>query len=179
MAKAIVCSSQKNSTGHNIYLISLSMNAQSSTATFFQFEADFVESLRCIPMQVRFKLDTCGIKLKLPEWFQLSRSERQQLAEMPCETPAGIQAYRDFLCQLVQQRCGSTATDLAVDPTPDWMNETAIPASVAARAEAANVEVTATQWAMLSPLQRFALVKLSRSQHEHKNFPIALEEFKV
>jgi hypothetical protein len=26
---------------------------------FFQFEADFVESLCCIPMQVRLKLDTC------------------------------------------------------------------------------------------------------------------------
>ncbi len=33
--------------------------------SLFQFEADFVASLRCIPIQVRYKLDTCGIKLKL------------------------------------------------------------------------------------------------------------------
>lgn len=37
---------------------------------FFAFESDFVDSLRCIPMVVRYKLDTCGIKLKLPEWVK-------------------------------------------------------------------------------------------------------------
>jgi len=36
-------------------------------ADFFEFEADFVDSLRCIPMHVRLKLDTC-IKLKLAQW---------------------------------------------------------------------------------------------------------------
>jgi hypothetical protein len=54
--------------------------------TFFQFEADFVESLRCVPMQVRYKLDTCGVKLKLPDWNHFSQAERQQLVELPCET---------------------------------------------------------------------------------------------
>lgn len=39
---------------------------------FFAFEADFVVSLGCIPMRVRYKLDTCGIKLKLPQWHQLT-----------------------------------------------------------------------------------------------------------
>ncbi|NET53376.1 MAG: hypothetical protein F6K09_33390 [Merismopedia sp. SIO2A8] len=62
---------------------------------FFQFEADFVNSLRCIPMQVRFKLDTCGIKLKLIQWHNFNQQERQALVEMPCTTPAEIQAYRE------------------------------------------------------------------------------------
>ncbi len=31
----------------------------------FDFESDFVASLRCIPMCVRFKLDLCEIKLSL------------------------------------------------------------------------------------------------------------------
>ena len=53
---------------------------------FFKFEADFVESLRCIPMQVRMKLDTCGVKLKLTHWHQFSQQERQTLVEMPCLT---------------------------------------------------------------------------------------------
>jgi len=35
---------------------------------FFDFEADFVLSLRCIPMIVRYKLDTYGVKLKLAHW---------------------------------------------------------------------------------------------------------------
>jgi hypothetical protein len=44
---------------------------------FFEFEADFVEALRCIPMQVRLKLDTCGIKLKLQDWNHFNQAERQ------------------------------------------------------------------------------------------------------
>jgi hypothetical protein len=37
--------------------------------------------------------------------------------------------------------------------------------------------VTLQQWASLTPLQRFALIKLSRSSHEDKNFLPALKEF--
>lgn len=36
---------------------------------------------------------------------------------------------------------------------------------------------TATQWAALLPLQRFALVKLARSRHENENFVPAMREF--
>jgi hypothetical protein len=35
------------------------------------------------------------------------------------------------------------------------------------------------QWAALSPLQRFALIKLSRSSHENSNFLPALKEFQL
>ncbi|MFM7384388.1 MAG: nitrate reductase associated protein, partial [Microcystaceae cyanobacterium] len=55
---------------------------------FFQFEQDFVASLRCIPMLVRMKLDTCGVKLKLTHWHQLDQTERQNLVTWPCTTPA-------------------------------------------------------------------------------------------
>ena len=53
---------------------------------FFAFEADFVDSLRCIPMQARYNLDTCGIKLKLTDWNQMTPDERQALVEQPCTT---------------------------------------------------------------------------------------------
>ncbi len=33
------------------------------------------------------------------------------------------------------------------------------------------------QWQALSPLQRFALIKLSQAGHEHRNFALALAEF--
>jgi Conserved nitrate reductase-associated protein (Nitr_red_assoc) len=35
------------------------------------------------------------------------------------------------------------------------------------------------QWATLTPDQRFALLKLSRSNHENRNFLPALKEFQV
>lgn len=144
---------------------------------FFQFEADFVDSLRCIPMQVRFKLDTCGVKLKLPHWHQFSQSERQALVEQPCETAAEIASYRSHLQQLVQTHTGELPTDLPIDPQPAWMNATTIPESVQVQAESLQQTISPEQWGHLTPLQRFALIKLSRSQHENKNFLPAMQEF--
>ena len=46
---------------------------------YFNFEEDFVENnVRCIPMIVRFKLDACGIKLKLSEWSKMVIEERKK-----------------------------------------------------------------------------------------------------
>ncbi|MBV8887214.1 MAG: nitrate reductase associated protein [Chroococcidiopsidaceae cyanobacterium CP_BM_RX_35] len=147
-------------------------------AQFFQFEADFVESLRCIPMQVRLKLDTCGIKLKLPQWHRLSPEERQALVELPCTTASEVQAYRALLQRLVLERVGETATDLPVETNPAWMDATTVHPSVQASAhQEIGITITPKQWATLTPEQRFALIKLSRSNHENENFLPALKEF--
>ena len=144
---------------------------------FFQFEADFVESLRCIPMQVRLKLDTCGVKLKLNQWNQFNQIDRQQLIDLPCETSSEATAYREFLHQLIRAQTGMDATDLAIDPAPPWADPVTIPASVHAKSTEVGVTLSLTQWATLTPLQRFALIKLSRSGHENHNFLPALREF--
>jgi hypothetical protein len=144
---------------------------------FFQFEADFVDSLRCIPMQVRFKLDTCGVKLKLPHWNHFSQAERQELVDLPCATDPEIAAYRARLRQLVQAQTGELPSDLAIDAHPAWMDATTVPESVQTQAQSVGYVLTVEQWASLTPLQRFALIKLSRSQHENKNFLPALQEF--
>ncbi|NEP02858.1 MAG: nitrate reductase maturation protein NarM [Symploca sp. SIO2E9] len=144
---------------------------------FFHFEADFVNSLRCIPMQVRFKLDTCGIKLKLVQWHNFDQQERQALVEMPCTTPVEIQTYREFLRHLVKEHTGLEATDLAIEPDPPWMSSKVIPDSVQEKAEEVGIALLSEQWANLSILQRFVLIKLSRPSHENKNFLPALEEF--
>ncbi len=144
---------------------------------FFQFEADFVESLRCVPMQVRLKLDTCGVKLKLPQWNKFNQDDRQLLVDTPCETDSETADYRNLLHHLVLQRTGDTATDLAIDPHPDWENVTIIPNSVQEKAQDVGVTLSQTQWTSLTPLRRFALIKLSRSGHENNNFLPALKEF--
>lgn len=145
--------------------------------SYFQFEADFVDSLRCIPMRVRYKLDTCGIKLKLHHWHQFTQTERQQLVDLPCESTQEVLRYRDTLQALVSHYSGSPAQDLPVEPQPAWLDETQIPESVQTKAKEAAVALTLEQWANLSPLQRFALIKLSRSGHENRNFAPALREF--
>jgi hypothetical protein len=140
---------------------------------FFKFEDDFVDSLRCIPMQVRYKLDTCGVKLKLSDWNPLTPTERQALVDTPC-TLASAQDYRSLIHRVVQAHTPELPADLPIDSQPPWMDETMIPESVMEKAEGA---IALPQWIALTPLQRFALIKLSRSQHENKNFLPALKEF--
>ncbi len=143
---------------------------------FFQFEADFVASLRCIPMQVRYKLDTCGIKLKLQHWHGFSTSERQQLIDLPCATNTEIKSYRENLRSLVFQYFKTYPSDLPIDANPAWM-QIIIPNSVLQHAQELHMAIALNQWQNLTPLQRFALIKLSTSNHENSNFLPALQEF--
>lgn len=146
---------------------------------FFEFEADFVDSLRCIPMQVRMKLDTCGVKLKLSHWHDLTDEERQSLVDLSCTTEKESQAYREFLHKLILERTGTPASDLPVEDSPAWMDAKSVPPIINEKAQELGLTVTPSQWASLTPLQRFALIKLSRASHENKNFLPALEEFKL
>ncbi|MGB3492035.1 MAG: nitrate reductase associated protein [Elainellaceae cyanobacterium] len=147
--------------------------------TFFKFEADFVQSLRCIPMAVRYKLDTCGVKLKLEHWNHFSEIERQSLVEQPCETSTDINEYRDRLQSLVTQHTGSPAKTLPIDEHPDWAKSDVIPAQVTQKGTECGTVITPEQWATLTPMQRFALIKLSRPSHENKSFVPALQEFNL
>lgn len=146
---------------------------------FFQFETDFVESLRCIPMQVRMKLDTCGVKLKLIHWNQFTLQERETLVEMPCTIAEEVDTYRQYLQNLVIQHTGVPASELPIEAHPAWMDATTIPVSVHEKAQEFDIFLTQDQWAVLTPAQRFALIKLSRPSHENKNFLPALKEFQL
>ncbi|KZL47908.1 MULTISPECIES: nitrate reductase associated protein [Cyanophyceae] len=146
-------------------------------ADFFEFEADFVDSLRCIPMQVRYKLDTSGIKLKLSHWHQMTQDERAALVELPCNTQTEIQAYQNYLQQLILERTGNPPTKLPIEPDPLWMDSQTVPASIQEKAQEMGITLTLQQWTALTPLQRFALIKLSRPGHENKNFSRAIAEF--
>ncbi len=148
-------------------------------AIFFHFETDFVESLRCIPMQVRFQLDTCGVKLKLHQWNLFTLADRSRLVDLDPQTDLEIAAYRDLLVELILARSGEAATFLSIDPQPAWLQETIIPSVLATKASTAGINLSVVDWQKISPLQRFALIKLSNSSHEQNNFLPALQEFKL
>ncbi len=150
-----------------------------NSQNFFQFETDFIESLNCIPMVVRMKLDTCGVKLKLTHWHQFSQEERVNLVNMPCSSTEEAQRYQEFLQNLVQAKTGSFARELSVPPCPPWLDAINIPDDVQQKAAAFDVSISQQQWSELTPLQRFALIKLTRPSHENKNFLPALKEFQL
>ncbi|NJK39797.1 MAG: nitrate reductase maturation protein NarM [Oscillatoriales cyanobacterium SM2_3_0] len=145
----------------------------------FEFEADFVKSLRCIPMGVRYKLDIVGIKLKLEHWHQFSYKLRQTLVEAHVEEPESIAHYRTLLEDAVKHHSSVPLKELPIDPNPPWNIAVDIPDSVQQKAAELNVAITLEDWKSLSPLERFALIKLSRPSHENHNFLPALKEFGI
>lgn len=142
----------------------------------FQFEQDFIDSLRCIPMVVRLKLDTCGVKLKLNHWHQFTQTERQALVRLPCDTRGNIVAYQQYLQGLVVRYTGQPAKEIEVPVRLPWLEPTA-PDQVQAKAAAHGLSISDDAWQMLTSAQRFALIKLSRPSHENRNFIPAMQEF--
>jgi hypothetical protein len=148
------------------------------SSPFFQFEADFVEGLRCIPMQVRFKLDTCGVKLKLQHWHQFTPEERRSLVDLSCDGSSSEgEQYRTYLQAMVTRYTGGPAGTLPIEPAPPWQQGDRLPEQVQAEAQRHGLTLTTGQWGDLTPLQRFALIKLSRPGHENRNFLPACQEF--
>ncbi|MDB5105605.1 MAG: hypothetical protein JWP91_3294 [Fibrobacteres bacterium] len=150
---------------------------QDPGSEFFGFEADFVDSLRCIPMAVRMRLDITGVKLKLNEWSKLSRDQRLELASKPCGTETEIEAYREAVSRMAEESSGARPSMLPELPETVWENADLVPEQVLEQAHALGMELPLAAWASLHPLQRFALVKLSRPGHENRNFPPAMREF--
>lgn len=145
----------------------------------FEFEQDFVESLHCIPMIVRYKLDSCGVKLKLEHWNKFSQEARQQLVQTSINTPEEIAVYRSLLYQLAEQYTNIPLKDLPIEDHPLWLEIKKLPDVVEQKAREIGINITLKQWQDLSPLQRFALIKLSRPSHENNNFLPALREFNI
>jgi hypothetical protein len=146
---------------------------------FFDFESDFVSTLKCVPMIVRYKLDSCGVKLKLHEWAKFSLADKESLATLPCFDTEEIQQYRNYVLLLVKSYFFYEASLLGfVDD--NWNNISNVPEEIQQKAaEWECRSLSLNSWIKLDTLQRFALVKLSRSGHEGKNFPVALREFGV
>jgi hypothetical protein len=154
------------------------MNLYEVENVFFKFEEDFVEAgIRCIPMIVRFKLDACGLKLKLAEWSKMTAEERGELAMAACESSEEIARYRDKLTRLILMRTGNPATPIPVPDSPAWSRTDEIPYTVREKLQESSFDLSLPQWQQLTHLQRFALLKLSYPGHENKNFPRAMAEF--
>lgn len=146
----------------------------------FAFEADFVATLRCVPMAVRFKLDRVGIKLSLRQWSRMEREDRQRLLDAPCETDADVESYHTCLCDLIRLRSREEPRMLDERPTSAQWPRHPMPDSVRRQAKLQGLrEPSAERWSKLPELHRFALVKLSRDNHDNVNLGAAMLELGV
>jgi hypothetical protein len=142
----------------------------------FEFEADFVDTLRCIPMVVRFKLDLCGIKLSLKAWSRFDLPTREQLVYMPTNGPGEVANYRRILCHAIEDTGEKTVP--VVVSQPSLLDQHSMPDPVTQKVWELDIDLDGfSQWKNLNSLQKFALVKLTRGGHENDNFLPALREF--
>ena len=148
--------------------------------TIFDFELDFAGALYCIPMSVRMKLDNVGVKVSLKQWNKLTLEQRAELLDRPCDAANARQAYKGFLTAAIEARTGARPQELPIEAHPEWDDAAHVPDQVSAYFVAQDLAaMTAAQWADLSPVQRFALIKLTRPGHSNNNFMPALREFGV
>ncbi|MBI1361276.1 MAG: hypothetical protein GC155_13445 [Alphaproteobacteria bacterium] len=144
----------------------------------FEFEADFAADLRCIPMIVRLKLDRCGIKLSLRQWSRFTSADRAGLMTMRCDTDPETARFRNAVVRLINERSGDSVKCLPVEANPPWTRIDFVPCRIVQHAANIGIEPPSlAAWSSLSPLQRFALLKLTRDNHDNENFLPAMSEF--
>lgn len=143
----------------------------------FKFEAEIYQSLSCLPMAARRKLDALGIKISLAQWEQLGRGERLMI----CHAPSGSEEERDALRTFIEEatiiRTGSAPKDLPEDSRKAAYPPAHPPAALTRNARAAGIELHDAAWAKLDDDERYALIKLGDTEKPSHNLKAALTEF--
>lgn len=143
----------------------------------FRFEAEIYESLNCLPMAARRKLDSLGIKIHLAQWGQLGCGERLMICHAPSDSEEERAALRTFICEATVAHSGSAPKILSEESRKAAFPPAYPPPALTRNARAAGVELADSSWAALDDDQRYALIKLGDSEKPSHNFAVALREF--
>jgi hypothetical protein len=143
----------------------------------FKFEDEIYESLNCLPMAARRKLDALGVKVSLSQWEQLGRGERLMI----CHAPSASDEERDALRTFIEEAT-ITRTGLAPKTLPDEARRSAdppanLPELLARNARAAGITLDHRAWSAMDDDQRCALIKVGNTEQPGHNFAAALAEF--
>jgi len=142
----------------------------------FQFEAEIYQTLSCLPMAARRKLDAAGIKIGREQWGKLSRAERLKICDAAADSSGEIDALRLYIDKTVLARAGSRPTELSDDARKSAWPSAELPSQLAARALALGAPLTQSAWSALNDDERYALVKLGGEEHPKHNLHAALLE---
>lgn len=147
----------------------------------FEFEQDGRYPLRRIPMIMRINLDACGIKISLTAWITLSRNEREELLALPCASESERDFYRTRIAAMLTQHADNPDAAIEfveIEAAPVWKNSAVLPQNMSESLQELELPLLdLAQWAALNDLQRFALIKLTRSGHKNANLLPAMKEF--
>jgi hypothetical protein len=113
----------------------------------FKFEAAIYESLNCLPMAARRKLDAVGIKLHLAQWEQLGRGERLMICHGPAESEGEQSALRTFIEEVALARTDSPVKILSDDARRSGNPPDHPPRVLVQHVRAFGIELNDTAWA--------------------------------
>jgi hypothetical protein len=143
----------------------------------FKFEDEVHQTLGCVPMAVRRKLDRIGLKIGLEQWQQLSRGERLAVCHLPVDSAEEQDAARAFIREAVQERSGGLVKELPAELRSAATPPGSPPPPLIVHARAAGIAMGQAEWERLDEDERYALVKLGGSESPSHNLVAALREF--
>lgn len=143
----------------------------------FRYEAEYYPSLSRVPLHVRMKLDSTGLKISLQDWLACAEEERAALCHLPIESDEErriFSAYVDFLCRKHRGRPAALGAQL----DRELWGPREIPREVAQRSAACFNSVTMSEWQSWEPHQRYALYKTAVSKSQPEAFADILDELR-
>ena len=141
----------------------------------FEFEDEFIGDLRCIPLCVRRKLDLIGLKLKLQHWQELSHKEKRKIV-CCSDSIEELDALKSYLIDKTSNSPIGQAKEILISKDEPWLLSDKVPKSIDVEANKYKFQISQRIWSNLSELERFALCKLARPGHEHRNLIKAFKE---
>ncbi len=145
----------------------------------FKFEDEMHESLQCVPMAVRRKLDRVGLKIGLEQWKSLDRGERLAICHLPVDSSEECGALGVFIREAMKRRFGVEPKSLTEAQRASAEPPTAPPDRVVSHARAAGFDLSPAAWSRLDGDERFALLKMGDAEKPSHNLRAALKEFAV
>ena len=142
----------------------------------FDFEAEIYESLSCLPMTARRKLDRLGLKISLEQWQKFSRAERLMICHAPASTSEECEVLSLFIQEVAVARSGSQARPLSDESRHEAEPVSEPPPALVANANTLGVALTNREWGRLDDDERYALIKLGGVTRPSHNFRAALRE---
>jgi hypothetical protein len=142
----------------------------------FKFEDEIYNSLSCLPMAARRKLDQLGLKIGFDQWQQLGRGERLMICHAPITSDDEIEALRLFVNELLMAKCGTAPKPLPPEKLQGVNPPATVPPRLVESAQKNGVTLTQDRWAALDDDERYALIKLGVEKDSHK-LKRALDEF--
>ncbi|MDO8430809.1 MAG: nitrate reductase associated protein [Candidatus Binatus sp.] len=145
----------------------------------FKFEDEIHESLQCVPMAVRRKLDRVGLKVGLESWKALDRGERLAICHLPSNSPDECDALAVFIREAMLRRFGTEPKSLTDTQRAGAEPPSTPPELLVARARETGFDLNDSIWSRLDGDERFALMKMGADSKPSHNLGAALKEFQV